>query len=98
LGRFERLLFLTALSGSRYLKPPALPEVADLESPHVVSYGWIWFTKSIFNVDMDYTVDYGGSVPHAGRDKAVSGSAFAKSYGTTRRIPVFGVRGADKFE
>src|SRR3990172_4561958 len=28
-GRFERLRFLTALSGSRYLKPPALPEVAD---------------------------------------------------------------------
>ena len=28
-GAFERLPFLTALSGSRYLKPPALPEVAD---------------------------------------------------------------------
>src|ERR1035441_6408381 len=27
--RFKRLLFLTALSSSRYLKPPALPEVAD---------------------------------------------------------------------
>jgi len=30
--RFERRLFLTALSGSRYLKPPALPEAADLVS------------------------------------------------------------------
>ena len=29
-GCIERLLFLTALSGSRYLKPPALPEVTDL--------------------------------------------------------------------
>src|SRR5258708_2973825 len=29
--RFERLPFLTALSGSRYLKPPALPEVADFQ-------------------------------------------------------------------
>src|SRR5437773_7387102 len=34
-GRFERLRFLTALSGSRYLKPPALPEVADLLAPEV---------------------------------------------------------------
>ena len=45
---------------------------------------------------------YGGSVSHAGRDepayvelrrgKAVTGSAFAKSYGTTRRIPDSGLR------
>jgi len=38
--RFERLPFLTALSGSRYLKPPALPEVADwrwISAPGVFS-------------------------------------------------------------
>jgi hypothetical protein len=33
-GRFERFQLLTALGGSRYLKPPALPEVADIPFFH----------------------------------------------------------------